>query len=267
MALPKPNRRTAYDSILQPGDSVPELTLHDYVEEDYGDGWERIFGGSGRDNLHWIADRIEENGSYLPHPKDVFRPFRMTTPENIKVVLIGQDPYPGTDPNGFSLANGLAFATDSPYPVGTKCCQSLNRMFQELERSMGPITGFRAPRTGNLDKWLYNGVFLFNTTPTKPVIKHKKNPHATLWKRFREDVLHLIFSQSREIIVIALGDPAQKLVKSIVLKPDGGTNYKNVYVIEATHPSPMAANARVKFIGSDCFKKAYQRLNDFDWNL
>ena len=177
---------------------------------------------------------LVDHDSYFPESKDVFNAFKLTPYENIKVVLIGQDPY-----HDDNQAHGLAFSV-----LNNKAPKSLQNIFKELESDLG----IKRNNT-NLTDWANQGVFLINSTLT--VKKHQPNSHKDIgWNIFTDNVIKEIEKNDNPIVYILLGNFAQAKKKLI-------TN-KNHYVIETSHPSFFSCNKG--FFGSKIFSKTNEIL-------
>jgi uracil-DNA glycosylase len=147
--------------------------------------------------------------------------------ESVKVLLIGQDPYPTKD-----VACGLAFAVSDT----TKAPQSLKNLMKELATDLPQLTN-----SGQIDRWSAQGVMLLNSALTTTI--GAPGAHAKIWIGFTEAVIGQLDSSS--LICLSLGEHAKKISASIV---------KGV-VIQATHPSPLSASRG--FFGS----RIYSRVN------
>lgn len=173
---------------------------------------------------------LSNNDDYFPSKENIFNAFKLTPYENIKIVLIGQDPY-----HEENQAHGLAFSV-----LTTKLPKSLQNIFKELENDLG------IKRTnGNLSDWAKQGVFLINSTLT--VKKHQANSHKDIgWNIFTDNVIKEIEKNNNPIVYILLGNFAQSKKQLI-------TN-KNHFIIETSHPSFFSCNKG--FFGSKIFSKA-----------
>lgn len=167
----------------------------------------------------------------FPPKHDVFKAMRLTDYDNIKVVILGQDPY-----HGEGEAEGLSFSVRD----GIRKPPSLKNIFKELEDDLG----YKEPQSGSLVKWAKEGVLLLNSLLT--VEKDKPLSHKTLgWERFTDEVIKKINEKETPVVFILWGAYA-KSKKTYI------TN-KNHYIIESTHPSPFSA--RNGFFGSKPFSK------------
>lgn len=183
---------------------------------------------------------------YPPHKK-IFAALTLTSPENVRVVIIGQDPYHG--PN---QANGLAFSVNSDSSLPP----SLKNIFKELSSDLGCAP----PRSGDLSKWAQQGVLLLNTTLT--VSKGKAASHAKWpWYEVTKSLVASLAENNQHIVFILWGKHAQKFKEFI---PTRHT------VLESVHPSPLSA--RKGFFGSAPFSRANLALKahqqgEIDWCL
>ena len=167
-----------------------------------------------------------------PKKSEVFRALRLTDYDNIKIVILGQDPYHGT-----GEAEGLSFSVKN----GIRKPPSLQNIFKELEKDLG-IT---PPKSGSLVKWAKQGVLLLNSILT--VEKDKPLSHKNLgWERFTDEIIKKINEKQTPVVFILWGAFARSKKKYI-------TN-KNHYIIESPHPSPFSAHNG--FFGSKPFSKA-----------
>ena len=166
----------------------------------------------------------------FPSKEDLFKAFKLTEFDKIKVVIIGQDPY-----HGENEAMGLCFSVRK----GIKMPPSLRNIFKELEDDLG------IKRTDtDLTDWANQGIFLLNTVLT--VEKDKANSHKDIgWQEFTDFVIKEINDKKDNVIFVLWGGQAQKK-KSLI------TN-KSHYIIESAHPSPLSVYRG--FFGSKPFSK------------
>jgi len=186
----------------------------------------------------------EYNSKIVYPPKNMlFKAFELTDLTEIKVVILGQDPYHG--PN---QANGLSFSVND----GVNFPPSLRNIFKELQQD----AGVEIPISGNLEHWAKQGVFLLNDVLSVaqglPGSHQKKG-----WEQFTANVVEYISSQTTDIIFLLWGNYAQKKGKKI-------DKSKHV-VLESGHPSPMSAN-QGKWFGNKHFSKTndYLKLKNKD---
>ncbi|ASD66176.1 uracil-DNA glycosylase [Pseudoalteromonas piscicida] len=202
-----------------------------------------------KQTMDYVAERRAQGINVFPPHDQVFEAFKVTPFDQVKVVILGQDPYHG--PN---QAHGLCF---SVLP-GIKPPPSLNNMYKELVQD---IEGFSIPNHGYLIDWAKQGVLLLNTVLT--VEQGQAHSHKHLgWERFTDVVIERLNAQSEGVIFLLWGSHAQKKGKSI------DTNRH--HVLHAPHPSPLSAHRG--FFGSGHFSKTNQLLTQMgkqpiDWRL
>lgn len=175
---------------------------------------------------------------FYPQGDKIFNAFNLTPLNNVKVVILGQDPYHG--PN---QAHGLCFSV----PQSVKPPPSLVNIFKELESDTGKKRNYH---DGNLEPWARQGVFLLNTTLT--VEKSKPLSHRDYgWSEFTDRVISLISDKLENIVFILWGSFAQSKKQLI----DSGSHL----ILTAPHPSPLSAHRG--FFGSKPFSKTNNFLH------
>ncbi len=193
--------------------------------------------------------RQEYNTTQIfPPADDIFNAFHMTPLGEVKVVIIGQDPYhePGQ-------AHGLCFSVKP----GVDIPPSLVNIYKELQDDLG----CSIPNNGYLVKWAKQGVLMLNTVLT--VRAHRANSHhGRGWEEFTDAAIRALNSQDRPIVFILWGKPAQSK-KSMLNNP-------NHLILEAPHPSPLSAYRG--FFGSRPFSKTNAFLRErgaepIDWQI
>jgi uracil-DNA glycosylase len=205
----------------------------------YHESWKPLF-----DNLDVNIDHLYTSTDIIyPQKNDVFRVFEMDV-QNVKVVLLGQDPYHGPD-----QAHGLSFSV----PNGTKIPPSLRNIYKELLIEF-PERNYNFT-SGNLEKWLYREkIFLLNASLT--VVKGTPGSHMKIWEAFTNNVIQFISEQNSKCIFLLLGNFA-KAKECYILNKER--------IIKGVHPSPLSA--RNGFFHSNLFKKVEELLNEeIDWN-
>ncbi|MCS6763686.1 MAG: uracil-DNA glycosylase [Candidatus Protistobacter heckmanni] len=193
------------------------------------------------------------------YPDDVFHALRMSRPGDVRVVILGQDPYHGIDKRtGIPQAHGMAFSV----PNGAAPPPSLKNIYKEIARDPGPAD-MAATQTGNLEPWARQGVLLLNTVLT--VLAGEAESHAGRgWEAFTDTLLAALASQhletGRKLDVLLWGSHAKKKAEL----------FAGHLVLTAVHPSPLSAHRG--FLGCGHFA----RTNDFlrehglapiDWSL
>jgi len=186
------------------------------------------------------------NKTIYPPAKEIFKAFDSCSFDDIKVVIIGQDPY-----HGPGQANGLCFSVRPGVPMPP----SLVNIFKERKSDLGKAM----PPNGDLTNWAEQGVLLLNATLTvaaKSPGSHQKKG----WEEFTDAVIQKLSDEKENIVFILWGAYAQK--KGAVI------DREKHFVIESPHPSPFAAHRG--FFGSKPFSKANeylksQNLSTIDW--
>lgn len=171
--------------------------------------------------MAFVQAERDSGKTVFPPAKDVFNAFRFTELSDVKVVIIGQDPYHG--PN---QAHGLCF---SVLP-GVKTPPSLANMYKELAQD---ISGFEIPQHGYLKSWADQGVLLLNTVLT--VEQGKAHSHSkTGWEAFTDKVIEAVNEHCEGVVFLLWGAHAQKKGKVI--------DRNRHHVLMAPHPSPLSAH-------------------------
>ncbi|UIP27484.1 uracil-DNA glycosylase [Photobacterium sp. TLY01] len=185
----------------------------------------------------------------FPAQADVFRAFEVTPFDQVKVVILGQDPYHGPD-----QAHGLSFSVQP----GVKVPPSLANMYKELATD---IDGFRIPAHGCLQPWAEQGVLLLNTVLT--VEQGKAHSHSKYgWEKFTDRAIASLNQHRDGLVFLLWGAHAQKKGKQI--------DRDRHCVLEAAHPSPLSAYRG--FFGCRHFSQANKWLrqrhkSEIDWQL
>ncbi|KKC44402.1 uracil-DNA glycosylase [Acinetobacter sp. V2] len=202
------------------------------------------------DNLRdFLFQEKQAQKIIYPPSKQIFSALNTTPLADVKVVILGQDPYHG--PN---QANGLSFSVQK----GIALPPSLRNIFHELHTDLG----IPAPRHGDLTKWATQGVLLLNSVLTveagQPTSHQKQG-----WEAFTDEVIDILNEQREHIVFILWGAYAQRKGQRI--------NRDKHLVLTAAHPSPLAAN-RGGFFGCKVFSKTNQYLKQhgiepIDWQL
>ena len=186
-------------------------------------------------------DRLN-NLIICPKKEDIFKAFRLTNLTEIKVVLIGQDPYHTIRYDNSHVATGLSFGINH---IGY-ITPSLKNIIKELESDLKQnIIDFDY----TLESWAIQGVLMLNTALT--VLESNPNSHAKYWISFTEKVLEVINKYTNNTVFILWGNQAQSYKKYLT-----NPSFK---FIESSHPSPFSCNQ--SFFGSKPFSKTNSYLN------
>ncbi|XP_028270487.1 uracil-DNA glycosylase-like isoform X1 [Parambassis ranga] len=186
--------------------------------------------------MNFVSEERRRHTVYPP-AEDVFTWTQMCDIRDVKVVILGQDPYHG--PN---QAHGLCFSVKRPVPPPP----SLENMYKELASD---IKGFTHPRHGDLTGWARQGVLLLNAVLT--VREHQANSHKDKgWEAFTDAVVQWLSNNLEGLVFMLWGAYAQKKGAAI--------NRKRHHVLQAVHPSPLSAHRG--FFGCKHFSKANELL-------
>lgn len=180
------------------------------------------------------------SGKVFPKPTDIFRAFDLVTPADVKVVILGQDPYhtPG-------VAHGLAFSTHS----GNQIPPSLLNIFKEIEAEYGQP----ANRDPDLTRWATQGVLLLNASLS--VAAGQANSHESFgWHQFTDAAIKALSDKEEDIVFMLWGSFAQKKEALI--------DWTKHLVLKSAHPSPLSAHRG--FLGNGHFKQANEYLKTHD---
>lgn len=193
----------------------------------------------------FVKDEYLGEKAIYPPPKQIFHAFEMCPFDQVKVVILGQDPY-----HGPGQAMGLCFSVNDGVPVPP----SLQNIYKEIKSDLGkPI-----PATGNLDRWARQGVLLLNATLT--VEAHKAGSHQKKgWEEFTDAAIKVLSAEREHLVFLLWGAYAQK--KGAVIDP------RKHCVLTSAHPSPLSAT---RFFGCKHFSKANAYLQEhgipeIDW--
>ena len=214
--------------------------------------WKSILKNESKKDYWSVLQRFlyQERVSYDVYPPklQVFAAFDLTSYKNVKVLILGQDPY-----HGYGQANGLCFSVEA----GTPTPPSLRNIFKELEGDLG----VPHPKDGDLTPWAKEGVLLLNATLT--VRQNEAGSHQGKgWEIFTDQIIREVNKKSERVVFILWGASARRKKQLIDLQ-------KHV-VIESAHPSPLSAHRG--FLGSRPFSKSNEALSKagvepINWNL
>ena len=185
--------------------------------------------------------------SIFPPGRQIFKAFDMTPVKDVKVVILGQDPY-----HGPGQAHGLSFSV----PLGVTAPPSLKNIFKEIESDLG----VRMSGCPNLEKWASQGVLLLNAVLT--VRSGEAASHSKIgWEQFTDAVIKYISDNCEGVVFMLWGNFAR--TKSALI------DHSRHHVLEAAHPSPLARGA---FFGCRHFSRANAALTasgrtPIDWQL
>ena len=206
--------------------------------------WEDVIGAEKqKPYFQTLIQRVEkarQSGKIVSPPReDVFNALKLTPFENVKVVILGQDPYHGPD-----QAHGLCFSVQH----GVATPPSLKNIYKELARD---IDGFSIPGHGDLTSWAQQGVLLLNTVLT--VEQGNAHSHAKWgWETLTDQIIQAVSDHKQGVVFLLWGSHAQKKGKNI--------DKSKHYVLNAPHPSPLSAHRG--FLGCGHFSKTNTLLRE-----
>ncbi len=214
------------------------------------DSWRAELDSALRtESFRKLQDFLEEEYSsrrIFPPREDLFSAFRLTAPDKVRVLILGQDPY-----HDDGQAHGLAFSVRP----GVRFPPSLRNIFQERLDDLGiPV-----PSHGSLESWAKQGVLLLNTVLT--VRAHEPASHKKHgWEEFTDAVIRTVGSRTSPVVFVLWGAPAQKKKRLI--------DTTRHIVLESAHPSPLSAYRG--FFGSRPFSRINEALRahgfaEIDW--
>lgn len=165
-------------------------------------------------------DKRYETTTVFPEKQNIFKAFSLTKLDNLKVVILGQDPY-----HGFGQAQGLAFST----PANIKNPPSMQNILKEIQSDLGKKS---ICEDGDLTPWAKQGVLLLNTILTVEEAKPKSH-HNLGWEVFTDNIIKYISDNCEDTIFILWGSPAISKTKLI--------DRKKHHILTAPHPSPLSS--------------------------
>ena len=216
-----------------------------------GNDWDEILVGEFQKEYYLRLRQILKQEyctqTIYPSMYDLFNALRFTPCSQVKVVIIGQDPY-----HGPGQAHGLSFSVQKGVPIPP----SLQNIFKELQDDLG----VQPPHHGCLEAWARNGVLLLNNVLT--VRAGQPNSHKGIgWETFTDDVIKILNERDQPIVFLLWGANA-RAKQPLLTNP-------NHLVLTAPHPSPLSAYSG--FFGCRHFSKATHFLNQhgvtMDWRI
>lgn len=206
------------------------------IEESWKEVLVQTFDQPYFQNIVTFVKDEYSKGKVFPPGKDIFNAFEYCPIDQVKVVILGQDPY-----HGDGQAHGLSFSVKPGVPFPP----SLMNIFKEIKADLGK----EMPPNGDLSRWAKQGVFLLNATLT--VRAHQAGSHQKKgWEEFTDSVIRSISLERKDVVFLLWGAYAQK-------KADLIDSHKHL-ILKAPHPSPLSAHRG--FLGCKHFSKANEYL-------
>lgn len=222
--------------------------------QQHSTNWQKLLGDEKQKpyfiELMAFVEQERATGQIIYPPReDVFNAFKLCQAQDVKVVILGQDPYHG--PN---QAHGLSFSVKKGNPIPP----SLRNIYKELAQD---IDGFNTPSHGDLTHWAKQGVLLLNTVFT--VRDGQAHSHKNKgWESFTDTVITKLSEARSDLVFLLWGGPAQKKVNLI--------DTSKHYILTAAHPSPLSAYRG--FLGCKHFSESNRlleqnHLTPIDWQV
>nr|MBF0222900.1 uracil-DNA glycosylase [Desulfobulbaceae bacterium] len=192
--------------------------------------------------------KASQGRKVYPPPELVFNSMQQTAFDDVRVVILGQDPYIN-EHNGISEAHGLCFSVREGIPVPP----SLKNIFKEIQASIYP----NEPQefSSDLTRWARQGVLLLNSSLS--VVARSSNSHASLgWQELTDNIIETISSKREHVVFMLWGAFAQKKTQLI--------DQKKHCILKTSHPSPLSAHRG--FLGSGVFVKCNTYLAQHGYN-
>jgi uracil-DNA glycosylase len=199
-------------------------------------------------SLRQFLEKEQQSHIIYPPEKDIFTALKLTPYEDVNVLLLGQDPYPGKN-----QAHGLCFSVRP----GIKPPASLRNIYKELQADVG----FRIPNNGYLARWAEQGILMINAVLT--VRAGEPNSHQGMgWEQFTDAIISRVNERESAVVFVLWGAYAQKKIKLI--------DTERHTIIKSAHPSPLSA--RHGFFGSKPFSAINRALKaaakpQIDWQI
>lgn len=218
------------------------------IEESWKEQLDEEFNKDYFQNIISFLKKEKQSGKIIyPNGTDIFNAFYFTPFIDVKVVLLGQDPYHNPD-----QAHGLCFSVNE----GIKPPPSLVNIYKELHSDLG----IPFPTTGNLTKWATQGILMLNASLT--VEANKPNSHSDIgWHTFTNAVIRKVSEEKENVVFILWGKFAQSKAELI--------DANKHLILKAAHPSPFSAHSG--FLGCKHFSKTNEwlkakKMPTIDWN-
>lgn len=216
------------------------MDLYTYTKSNIPPGWEELFS-QAEPEIQQISDILEKEKTkgfrIVPDMENTFRVFYMCRPENIRVIILGQDPFFQILTNGKTRAQGLSFSV-SPDDV---IPSSLHNIYKEIKNNYSNAI---IPKNGDISHWVPQGVFLINANLTCRVNEPGSHSKYKLWMPFMDKFLKFLSTVNKDVIFLLWGKDAQQL-EGIIEK-----SFRNI--LKSAHPSGLSANRG--FFGCGHFK-------------
>ena len=256
------NKRTKLDEVGRLLSYLEDLGDDDENAMSWRKALSRHTSSPSFKSLAIFLEQDRNKAIVYPPPADTFSALNWTPMSQVKVVIVGQDPY--HNPNE---AHGLCFSVR----IGVKIPASLRNIYKELTNDNDVVFPNKRgmPRHGYLERWAKQGVLMLNNVMT--VRQNDPNSHRKKgWEAFTDQVIRVLVNDAKDrgLVFLLWGKPASEKANNII-----GPSRRNCVVIQTSHPSPLGATkTNAPFLGSKCFSRANEalvkmNLDPIDWNV
>lgn len=234
-------------------------TLYEYIMTRHPPSWSNFFKSADREIKHackMIEEQTAKSGKAIfPMMNNILDAFWICPSFMLKVIIIGQDPYPGVTKFGTPKAIGICFGSHRSYPMP----DSLKNIYKELENS---VEDWKNPGHPDIRCWGPQGVLLYNSALT--VEAGNAGSHLGFWMPFTNKLIDYINKNMKDVVFMLWGKKAEKVAQGVFTN----THKK----LTAYHPSPQSANNGYHFVGCDHFNLANIHLLEkgfkpIDWRI
>ncbi len=235
------------------------------LKEELG-GWYNYLTLEDITNLEFTLEtirKIKGNKNFYPKPSNVFKALKLVQPKEVKVVILGMDPYPQKD-----VADGLAFSTqlEARPPSLTNIFKEIYKDLELKEKGILPKDYFHG---NDLWWWARQGVLLLNTSLT--VEEGKPGSHKKLWEPFISKVVDIIRVQNRPLVFLLWGNDAHTMYKETMFNNEVGNDCK-FEIFMAAHPAVESYKENAGFFGCKHFSKTNDflrknNIREIDWQV
>lgn len=229
----------------------PKFTIYEMVKTFVPEGWETLFKDADEE-LYNVSNLIEEEIAkgyrIVPDKEKILRIFYEMDPRNVKVCIIGMDPYPSLQKNGSGkpIAQGLSFSVHKDDEIPG----SLMNIFKEIIQEYPDTPKERLPKNGDLIEWVNQGVMLLNVCLTCRLGESNSHARFRIWHPLLDKFFRFIAGINKQLIFVMWGNDAKKM------ETDISKYFKNMLM--GGHPSPLAAYRG--FFGCGHFRKINEML-------
>lgn len=230
---------------MYPDDNV-KLKITEHMDPSWNDFMSDLIKNNDINKIETeLSNTLKLKKNMFPYPEMLFSAFLYTTYDNLKVVIVGQDPYFKLE-KGVPQAMGLSFSVANGLAVPS----SLENIYKNLVK-FNHVT--KQPTHGNLEFWAKQGCLHLNTALTVP--ENEKNAHSELWSSFTDDIITKLSNEKSDIVFVLWGGPALSKLRLI--------DTKKHKVIISSHPSGLSCHSPLKKYPSFANNDHFGQINNF----